>query len=96
MTKLRHPHIVQFLGIYFDPGTHLPALVMEYLPSTLAQCVESYGRLPAEICYAILRDVALGLRYLHEHRPCVIHRDLSANNVLHSRYGGEDLRYGRR
>ena len=79
---LRHPHIVQFLGIYFDPATDLPVLVMEFLPTTLARCVERYGRLPAEICYAILRDVALGLRYLHEQRPRVIHRDLSANNVL--------------
>ena len=79
---LRHPHIVQFLGIYFDPATDLPVLVMEFLPTTLSQCVERYGRLPAEICYAILRDVALGLRYLHEQRPRVIHRDLSANNVL--------------
>ena len=79
---LRHPHIVQFLGIYFDPATDLPVLVMEFLPTTLAQCVERYGRLPAEISYAILRDVALGLRYLHEQRPRVIHRDLSANNVL--------------
>ena len=80
--KLRHPHIVQFLGIYFDDTTDLPVLVMEFLPATLAQCVDRYGRLPAEISYAILRDVALGLRYLHEQRPRVIHRDLSANNVL--------------
>ena len=79
---LRHPHIVQFLGIYFDPATDLPVLVMEFLPTSLTQCVQRYGRLPAEICYAILRDVALGLRYLHEQRPRVIHRDLSANNVL--------------
>ena len=79
---LRHPHIVQFLGIYFDPATDLPVLVMEFLPTTLAQCIERYGRLSTEICYAILRDVALGLRFLHEQRPRVVHRDLSANNVL--------------
>ena len=79
---LRHPQIVQFLGIYFDPATDLPVLVMEFLPTTLAQCIERYGRLSTEICYAILRDVALGLRFLHEHGPRVVHRDLSANNVL--------------
>ena len=79
---LRHPHIVQFLGIYFDPATDLPVLVMEFLPVTLTQCLKRCGRLPAEVSYAILRDVALGLQYLHEHDPLVIHRDLSANNVL--------------
>ena len=55
---------------------------MEFLPTTLAQCIERYDRLSTDICYAILRDVALGLRFLHEQRPRVVHRDLSANNVL--------------
>ena len=41
-----------------------------------------YGVLPEAISYGILRDVALGLRYLHQHSPPIIHRDLSANNVL--------------
>ena len=41
-----------------------------------------YGVLPEAISYGILHDVALGLRYLHEHSPPIIHRDLSANNVL--------------
>jgi len=29
MSSLYHPHIVQFLGVCFLPGTQLPALVME-------------------------------------------------------------------
>ena len=82
LSALRHPHVVQFLGIIFDRETDLPVLVMEFLPVTLAQCLDRYGRLPEEVNYAILRDVALGLRYLHEQSPPVIHRDLSANNVL--------------
>ena len=83
--ELRHPRVVQFLGIYFDPATDLPVLVMEVLPVTLAECVDCYGRLPSEICYTILRDVALGLRYLHEHHPPLIHRNLSVNNVMLTR-----------
>ena len=47
---------------------------------TLYTC--RYGILPEAISYGILHDVALGLRYLHEHSPPIIHRDLSANNVL--------------
>ena len=82
LSALRHPHVVQFLGVIFDRETDLPVLVMEFLPVTLAQCLDRYGLLPEEVNYAILRDVALGLRYLHEQRPPVIHRDLSANNVL--------------
>ena len=82
LSRLRHPNIVQFLGVYHQPGSVLPALVMEYLPMTLAQCLDEYGVLPNEIGYSVIKDVALALSYLHQHSPPVIHRDLSANNVL--------------
>ena len=41
-----------------------------------------YRILPKAMSYGILHDVALGLRYLHERSHPIIHRDLSANNVL--------------
>ena len=80
--ELYHPCIVQFLGVWFEQDSRLPVLVMEYLHSTLSACLERYGVLPEKFSYRLLRDVALGLRYLHERSPPVIHRDLSANNVL--------------
>ena len=79
---LHHPCIVQFLGVWYEQGSRLPVLVMEYLHTTLSACLEMYGVLPEEISCGILHDVALGLRYLHERFPPIIHRDLSANNVL--------------
>ena len=82
LAGLHHPCIVQFLGVWFEGGSRLPVLVMEYLHTTLSACLEGYGVLPEEISYGILRDVALGLRYLHERSPPIIHRDLSGNNVL--------------
>ena len=82
LSGLHHPCIVQFLGVCFEQGSPLPVLVMEYLHTTLSACLERYGVLPKEISYGILRDVALGLCYLHEHSPPIIHRDLSANNIL--------------
>ena len=82
LAGLHHPCIVQFLGVWFEQGSRLPVLVMEYLHITLSACLERYGVLPEEISYGILRDVALGLCFLHERSPPIIHRDLSANNVL--------------
>ena len=82
LSQLRHPHIVQFLGIYFEVDTNAPVLVMEFLPTTLTQCLDRYGVMPEEINYSILEDVAVGLRYLHDRQDPIIHRDLSANNVL--------------
>ncbi len=56
---------------------------MEFLPMNLTSCIEDYGVLPNEVAYSVLRDVALGLCYLHGFKPDpIVHRDLSANNVL--------------
>ena len=82
LSGLHHPCIVQFLGVWYEQDSRLPVLVMEYLHTTLSACLERYGVLPEEISYGILRDVALGLCYLHERSLPITHRDLSANNVL--------------
>ena len=55
---------------------------MEFLHTTLTACLDRYGTLPQEISYTILDDVATALCYLHRQNPAMVHRDLSANNVL--------------
>ena len=82
LSQVRHPNIVQYLGVHFQQGVPAPILVMEFLPTNLTSCIEQYGILPKEISYSILHDVALGLCYLHNQAPPIIHRDLSSNNVL--------------
>ena len=82
LSQIRHPNIVQFLGVHFQEGVSAPILVMEFLPTNLTSCIEQYGILPKEISYSILHDVTLGLSYLHSQTPPIIHRDLSSNNVL--------------
>ena len=82
LSELRHPNIVQFIGVHLDRGGHsTPVLVMEYLSSTLAGCLERFGVLPEEISYAVLRDVALGLAFLHGRSPPILHGCLTAYNV---------------
>ncbi len=83
LSDLHHPHIVQSLGICFLPGSNLPVLVMEYLPYCLDNVLESKEDIiPLGIKHCILCDVVRGLTYLHTRSPPVIHRDLTAKNVL--------------
>ena len=82
LQRVKHPNIVEFLGVYLEKGSPLPYLVMELLDSTLCNYLEKHGVLDPPTYYSILSDVALGLRYLHQQSPPIIHRDLSANNVL--------------
>ena len=82
MSSLRHPNITQFLGICFFPGTQLPLLVTEHLETSLDDLLEIIPNLPLSLKCSVLVDVASGLLYLHKRPSPVIHRDLTAKNVL--------------
>ena len=82
LSKIQHPNIVQFLGVYFQEANEVPILVMEFLPTDLTFCVQNHGILAKEICYSILLDIAQGLLFLHDRTSPIIHRDLSSNNIL--------------
>ena len=83
LSQVRHPHVVQFVGVHYKQGSRLPVLVMERLDSTLSDCLERYGKLLDEVSYPVIRDVAVGLCYLHGYTPSpIVHRDLTANNIL--------------
>ena len=81
LSALRHPNIVQYLGLYQDSATQLPVLLMELMDDNLTRFLEqSQEPLPYHIQVNISHDVALALAYLHSND--IIHRDLSSNNVL--------------
>ena len=82
MSSLRHPNITQFLGLCFLPGTQFPLLVMERLETSLDDLLEIIPNLPLSLKCSVLVDVASGLLYLHKRPSPVIHRDLTAKNVL--------------
>ena len=82
LSQLRHPHVVQFLGICFLPHSQLPVLVMELLQGSLDYLLETRPNIPLPTKLSILHDVARGLVYLHNHNPVIIHRDLTARNIL--------------
>jgi len=87
-SKLRHPNVIQFLGVYYPTagvgGTsrmRLPVMVMEMMADSLTSFVEKH-QIPIHMKLSIVHDVSLGLCYLHNHDPQIVHRDLSPNNIL--------------
>ena len=79
LSRLRHPNIVQFIGVYY--GEEL-TLVMERLYTDLEKCLNTHGNVPLPLQLSMLLDVAYGLLYLHSQTPAIIHRDVKASNVL--------------
>ena len=79
MSQLRHPHIVQFLGVCYLPGSPIPVLVMEKLQTSLDNLLETTPDIPLDIKVHLLSQ---GVVYLHSHSPPIAHRDLTARNIL--------------
>ena len=84
MTQLLHPNIVQCKGVSFLADQPLPVLLMEQLMSSLHDYLlhPDNSNLSVKRKVSILHDTASGLNYLHSQTPAIIHRDLTAKNVL--------------
>ena len=82
LSRMRHPNVVHFLGMFYERNDPLPMLVMELLSTNLNECIDQYGILPIEISCSILHDVSLGLNYLHNQNLPILHRDLSTKAIL--------------
>ncbi|XP_038991984.1 probable serine/threonine-protein kinase PBL28 [Hibiscus syriacus] len=83
LSRIRHPNLVSLLGCCIEGDEQY--LVLEYCHAgNLAQhllrkdCVLTWDRR-----VKILRDCALGLRYLHSYIDgCIVHRDIKLTNIL--------------
>ena len=84
MMRLNHPNIVQCRGVSLLVKFHLPVLLMEQMMSSLHDYLlhRDNSNLSVERKVSILHDTASGLDYLHSQTPAIIHRDLTAKNVL--------------
>ena len=82
--QIQHGNIVQSKTVCFLSGNRLPVLMMELMMSDLQVFVLAphNADLTLQKKLRILCDVACGLDYLHNRQPAIVHRDLTARNVL--------------
>ena len=82
LSGLRHPNVVQFIGVHYGRSKEDVSLVMEGLHSDLDVFLDSQSDVPLFLKLGILLDTSNALVYLHNHSPPIIHRDVKAANVL--------------
>ena len=86
MSQLRHPNLLQFIGAVLDHPSGNPMIITEVMDTSLRKAYESKELTPDPSCrpviLSIMRDVAVGLNYLHCLPDPIIHRDVSSANVL--------------
>ena len=86
-SRILHPNVVQMLGVYYPSSqAKLPWLVMELMETSLRCFLEKYSaeKVPLYVKLSILVDTSQGLEFLHGQN--IIHRDLSSNNILLTKY----------
>ena len=83
MTQVRHPNLLRIVAAVFDNQVpRLPPLIVTELLDMNLRAAYQNNRLSGTSRIPIFRDVAYALHYLHEHQEPIIHRDVSAPNVL--------------
>lgn len=83
MSELIHPNITKFCGVCKLPFSTIPVLVMELMDRSLEDVIENDKEdFPCTLALSIFIGVANGLAYLHGRTPRILHRDLTARNIL--------------
>jgi hypothetical protein len=85
IASLRHPNIINFLGVCLKP----PCLLMELCPKKSVDALlaaaatnNPAARLSWIRLLSMAYDAAKGLLYLHTRSPPIVHRDLKSPNLL--------------
>lgn len=85
LQKLRHPHIIRFLGAY-SKGDKMSILVSPVAETTLALWLEQATlQQPVNLVNVVSKMfgcLVSSVRYLHEQRPVVKHMDIKPQNIL--------------
>ena len=82
LSKLTHPNVVHFVGVHYGRDKYDLTLLMEQLDRDLHDLLDKEPKIALSIKLSILLDVSYGLLYLHSQQPPVVHRDLTARNIL--------------
>ncbi|KIO16994.1 hypothetical protein M407DRAFT_85390, partial [Tulasnella calospora MUT 4182] len=80
--KVKHPNVLELIGYYLSDDYGCAQFVSAYMSNgNVMQYIQRTGaRLAVRLKF--VRDIAAGLKYLHDFSPPICHGDLKPANVL--------------
>ena len=84
VSRIRHPNIVPYYGVCRLASDNTTVILMETMVMNLSAYLDDEGNadLSLERKFQILNDIVKGLDHMHSQTPPIVHRDLTATNVL--------------
>lgn len=86
LSSLRHPRICGVVDYFVNNGRNY--ILLEHIEGTdLRRFVREEGPQGAKVVVRWFQEILTILRFLHEHQPPVLHRDLTPDNIILARDG---------
>lgn len=86
LSSLRHPRITGVVDYFVHNGRNY--ILLEHIEGTdLRRFVREQGPQGAKVVVRWFQEILAILRFLHEHEPPVLHRDLTPDNIILARDG---------
>jgi serine/threonine protein kinase len=86
MSSIRHPNLVQFMGISINRLRNELSIVLEYVDGAnlheLIRNTKKYDDISFQDKLKIAQDICRGLLFLHECKPAIVYRDLKPGNIM--------------
>ncbi|XP_068642889.1 probable serine/threonine-protein kinase WNK11 [Aristolochia californica] len=83
LRKLKHPNIIHLYNVWTDDEHNTLNFITEVCTSgNLREYRKKHRHVSVKALKKWSRQILKGLEYLHNHEPCIIHRDLNCSNVF--------------
>ena len=90
LKPLKHPNIISFIYCFFNEDKNEIVFITElFSGGSLSQHLNEFKHPRLRVVKLWCQEILKGLKYLHEHVPPIMHRDIKCENIFINKNTGE-------
>ena len=90
LKPLKHPNIISFIYCFFNDGKNEIVFITElFSGGSLSKYLLKFKYPRLRLVKLWCQEILKGLKYLHEYKPPIIHRDIKCENIFINKNTGE-------